>query len=435
VSKVIHWILAFACLSATLFIPLSANEVFEPGDIPLLKNRFRIDHGAKQVTFLIYRVNGSNAAILVRPNGSKIFPWKLPENVRWLETNTVDIITIENPMPGPWQAVAETDVRNRIQIISDIHLDAKDLPAQVYANEYLKVSAKLINKGRTLKLENYLHDSIMRLTLMPFVIAENPKAINKEAYLLEIGSYSDNAKEVDERPGDGIFTALAKFSVQPGRYQLRITTRSEVFVRAHNQTVLVYPVPVSLFVLRDEATELPRLTVKLDKDELDLESVLIVAEVKTPAGVEKSFSIRANGSNDLEFALPITDHELGTYLITGTMYAVSRLGRDIMLQLPEKRFKNMPPQEPLDMEAISAAMSLQREAEQQEQERHAATMLIVWIVVGIITLILLGFATLFLIKRRKLKQVMAEQPILDDEHPMEGVSMNDDENIDLNMPD
>lgn len=429
------WMLTIFLVTSSLMHTALANEVYDVGDIQLLKNRFRIDHGASQVTLLIYRKPGANAAILVRPNGSKIYAWKLPANVRWLETETVDIITIDKPMPGPWQAVANADPRNRIKIISDIHLKADSLPSQVYENEKLKVTARLINEGEILKLENYLHDSIMNITLVPYAIAEDARFKNKEAFTLDIGSYSDNAKGIDEYPGDGVFTALPDFEVQPGRYQLRIMTRSEVFVRAYNQTVLVYPVPVGLFVLRDEETQLPVLNVKLDGDELDLESILIVAEVKTPKGVEQSFSMRANGTDKIEYHLPVTDYELGTYLVTGTMYAVSRLGRELMIKLPPKRFENTPPEKPLDLNAISAAMSMEREAEQLERERHQAQMFIVWLVVAVVTFITIVALAIFWLKRRKLKQVMAEQDDLMDEAPMEGVTMSDDEEIDLNLPE
>ena len=47
-----------------------ANEVFAPSDIPLLDNRFRIDYGVKEITFIIKRKPGTPSVILVRPDGN-----------------------------------------------------------------------------------------------------------------------------------------------------------------------------------------------------------------------------------------------------------------------------------------------------------------------------------------------------------------------------
>ena len=40
-------------------LPAAANEVFAPSDIPLLDNRFRIDYGVKEITFIIKRKPGT----------------------------------------------------------------------------------------------------------------------------------------------------------------------------------------------------------------------------------------------------------------------------------------------------------------------------------------------------------------------------------------
>ena len=89
---------------------------------PLLNNRFRLDHGIEEVSLIIYRDRGSEASILVQPDGSKIYVTTEDENVAWFDDADFDLITIRKPMPGPWQVIGKVDPRNRWEILSDVQL-------------------------------------------------------------------------------------------------------------------------------------------------------------------------------------------------------------------------------------------------------------------------------------------------------------------------
>lgn len=79
----------------------------QQSSMSLLDNRFRVDPTITQITFVIYREKDSQPVVLVRPDGSKYYQWRNPENVRWYQESSMDIISIENPMPGPWQAIGK----------------------------------------------------------------------------------------------------------------------------------------------------------------------------------------------------------------------------------------------------------------------------------------------------------------------------------------
>lgn len=81
--------------------------------LSLLDNRFRVDPTISQITFVIYRENNSQPVVLVRPDGKKYYAWRKPDNVRWYEEPAMDIISIDNPMPGPWQAVGKVSPRQK----------------------------------------------------------------------------------------------------------------------------------------------------------------------------------------------------------------------------------------------------------------------------------------------------------------------------------
>ncbi len=80
----------------------------------LLDNRFRVDPTISQITFVVYREKNSQPVVLVRPDGKKYYAWRSPDNVRWYEESSMDIISIDNPMPGPWQAVGKVSPKNNI---------------------------------------------------------------------------------------------------------------------------------------------------------------------------------------------------------------------------------------------------------------------------------------------------------------------------------
>lgn len=65
-----------------------------------LDNRFRVDPTVEQVSFVVKREDKSRSIVLVRPDGKKYYSWRHPDNVAWYDEPGMDIISIENPMPG-----------------------------------------------------------------------------------------------------------------------------------------------------------------------------------------------------------------------------------------------------------------------------------------------------------------------------------------------
>jgi len=59
-------------LTTTPSITLLKNNR-KVNEVPLLDNRFRIDHKVEKITLLFFRKPGSPAVILVKPDGSKYY--------------------------------------------------------------------------------------------------------------------------------------------------------------------------------------------------------------------------------------------------------------------------------------------------------------------------------------------------------------------------
>lgn len=241
-------------LSASVF---ASNE----SSMSLLDNRFRVDPTITQITFVVYRENNSQPVVLVRPDGKKYYAWRSPDNVRWYEEPSMDIISIDNPMPGPWQAVGKVSPKNNIKLISHLQLAADALPNRLYQGEQLKYTARLTSDGKPLLLRDFLDRVNLKVTFTKYI--ENEDQLVKEARPVPtvIGEFADDGQGLDEKPGDGVFTVALPISPEPGKYRVRITSGNGVFLRAQEQEVLVYPSPISTTFIQSRENDQPHLIV------------------------------------------------------------------------------------------------------------------------------------------------------------------------------
>ncbi|MFM5132723.1 TIGR03503 family protein [Aeromonas rivipollensis] len=381
-----------------------ANEVFAPSDIPLLDNRFRIDYGVKEITFIIKRKPGTPSVILVRPDGSKLYVGKVtPPDVGWLTQQDQDLITVRNPMPGPWQAIGEVDPDNRVRLLTDIRLESEPLPARLYQGERVKLQSRLLIDGAAPGAGYYLSDLGMTVKLQQF----NDAAQSGEPIVEEtLGHYLDDGKGLDEVPGDGILTAEAVLDVPAGKYRALYSSGNQVFSRAQSQQVLLFPWPLSYTLDAPSGDIGARLSLLIDADELDPASVVIQGKAIDSAGVSMAFNAVATEPRlgvDLS-ALKAA----GQYRVEATLFGTTRLGREVQLQLPVKSFTIMPPPAPTPSAASPTSAAVPTQAKFEERE---SPVWLPWALGGGgLLLLLLGAGGFILLqKRRTLHKAMAAQ--------------------------
>ncbi len=381
-----------------------ANEVFAPSDIPLLDNRFRIDYGVKEITFIIKRKPGTPSVILVRPDGSKLYVGKVtPPEVGWLALKDQDLITVRNPMPGPWQAIGEVDPDNRVRLLTNIRLESEPLPTRLYQGERIKLQSRLLIDGAAPGAGYYLSDLGMTVKLQQFNdAAQSGEPIAEET----LGHYLDDGKGLDEVPGDGVLTAEAVLDVPAGKYRALYSSGNQVFSRAQSQQVLLFPWPLSYTLDAPSGDIGAKLSLLIDADELEPASVVIQGKAIDSSGVSMAFNAVATEPR-LGVDLSVLK-AAGQYKVEATLFGTTRLGREVQLQLPVKSFTIMPPPAPTPSAAspISAAAPTQAKFEERESP--------VWLPWALggggLLLLLLGAGGFILLqKRRTLHKVMAAQ--------------------------
>ena len=139
------------------------TRVIPPSAIPLLQNRIRIDKNVEEVTFWVHRTPGSAPVILVQPDGSKLYDNRHPDSVHWLSNQDVDIISVENPMRGPWQVLGKVLANSKIDVLSNVSLQVTRLDRKLYQNEQIKVTARLLIDRRPARDPYYLSTATLRV--------------------------------------------------------------------------------------------------------------------------------------------------------------------------------------------------------------------------------------------------------------------------------
>ncbi len=404
-------------------LTVTANEVFAPSDIPLLDNRFRIDYGVKEITFIVTRKPGTSSVILVRPDGSKLYVGKVtPPEVGWLALKDHDLITIRDPMPGPWQAIGEVDPDNRVRILSNIKLETEQLPTQLYQGEVIKLKSWLLIDDAPPKDGYYLTDLGMTVKLQRF----NDDTQQGEPILDEVlGHYLDDGKGLDEVPGDGVMTAEALLDVPAGKYRALYSTGNQVFSRAKSQDVLVYPLPVNFTLTPPSQEAGARLSFLIDGDELDPASVVVKGKAMNTTNESLPFSAVATGFK-VEVDLSALK-AVGQYEVSATLFGTTRLGREIQVILPVKSFNIFPVQvaPPPVTPVASVAVPTQVKFEEKESSGW-----LIWLLggAGILVVLLGGVGFILLQKRRAMKKAMAA-------HKAESEGAKPEAKLDLNLPE
>ncbi|EPJ2730211.1 TIGR03503 family protein [Vibrio parahaemolyticus] len=330
----------------------------------LLDNRFRVDPTIVQITFLVYREQSSQPVVLVRPDGKKYYAWGSYDNVRWYQEPSLDIISVDNPMPGPWQAVGKVTPKNNIRLISHLKLSTDVFPNRLYNGEALKFTARLTSDDKPLVLRDFLDRVNLRVTFTKFV--ENEDELIKEARPVPmiIGEFSDDGRGLDEQAGDGVFTVQLPIEVEPGKYRARITSGNGVFLRAQEQVILVYPNPVSRTFIQSRSPDKPhQLVVSGEQGMIAPGSIAVNVEQNAPDGFI-TYSQGQVSQDGMKTTLNLdNDPELGKYSWRGEIFATDfATQRALVFPIQEQTFSVV---DEVDLEAARIA----KEAELAEQRR------------------------------------------------------------------
>nr|WP_301003849.1 TIGR03503 family protein [Arsukibacterium sp.] len=304
--------------------------------IPFFDNRFRIDSEVETITLLMFRRPGSASVVLVRPDGSKLHFNTAEENqVRWHDAASYDLIEINNPMPGPWQAIGRILPESRIMVLTDIKLDVDPLPDNLMVGETVKVTARLLNGDTTINARDFR--DVLTLEVI-FISTNNAEFDNFGRGIIQVATFRDDGRGYDERARDGIFTGEFKLDFVAGEWTPKYIVRTALYTRELEQDpVILKPAPINPDVLlADTETDNHQVKFTLTESGVDAASLLIQGRVRYPDGSVDQYALNAEDNPDN--TLDVLNKGFGSYILETAVFGNWQDGREFMLTMPELSF-------------------------------------------------------------------------------------------------
>ncbi len=304
--------------------------------IPYFDNRFKIDAMLEEITLLFYRRSGTPPIILVRPDGSKLKINSLPKDkVTWFDDRTFDLITIKNPMPGPWQAIGDIVAESRIMVVTEVTIKVEPLPEIILSGETLKIEGRLFNGE--LAIDDPLFRDVLNLNV-DFYSTNNSAFDNFGAEPVKIAQFRDDGRDLDEYAKDGLFTGEFVLDFAPGEWipiyyvQMPMATRE-----LRQKPIILQNTPVTLSVEPViEEGKSHRVTFSIDPTYVDVDSLLFQGKVILPDRQVSPFSIMEGSGSSRVYEIEYT--ESGVHRVQVNAFGKTIEGREFRLVLPEFTF-------------------------------------------------------------------------------------------------
>jgi uncharacterized protein (TIGR03503 family) len=362
-------------------------------EIPLLENRFRIDGQVDEITLIFFRKMGAPAVILVRPDGSKYFATEAVRNpeLQWYDEPSYDLVTITNPMAGPWQVIGSILPNSRIVVLGDIELKAQSLPPLLFRGETVKLTGQVLNDGEPVK--SNLFQEVVTLEV-DFVSANAHGDANFGASTQEVAKFKDNGLGFDERAKDGIFTGEFKLDLPAGTWTPELYIATPLLQRRVVQgpvTLLDMPFKFDI-ALAPEITDEHMLTITLDEHVLKPETVVMQGRIFYPNNEEQAFVIDAKSG--LTRQLAIKNYDWGRYSVEISAFGSNKNAREFMAELPVYRFEIERPIEVIPeivAPKITEAELLEIKIAKEEAQARSTMLTISLIIGGNLLILLIGW--------------------------------------------
>ncbi|MBQ4863305.1 TIGR03503 family protein [Pseudoalteromonas sp. MMG013] len=370
-------------------------------EIPLLDNRFRIDHKVDKITLLFFRTRGAPAVVLVKPDGSKLYaPQALKnENLDWFDEPSYDLITISNPTPGPWQVVGSIQPNSRIMVLGEVELHVDPLPPLLFRGETLKVSGHITNDGKPIQT-GYFRDVVS--LFVEFTSTNNNNYANFGAGTQSVTAFKDDGREFDERPMDGIFTGEFKLSFPAGEWQPEFFIETPILKRRVVKEPLIIaepPFDYHLELATDKESE-HELLLRIDQDIVKPETVIFQGKIFYPNGEEKMFTL--NEEARLYRKVMIQNYDWGRYSIELSAFGENVNGREFMATLPMYKFEIERPIEKVpELPLAEQKMADQEKAAEIVDDTMSSSTMIAIILFGNLMVLLFGWLAIRIFVQNK----------------------------------
>jgi uncharacterized protein (TIGR03503 family) len=304
--------------------------------IPYFDNRFRIDEQLDEVTLIFYHRRGAKPIILIRPDGSKLNINNYPEDkVQWFDDQTFDMLKIKSPMIGPWQVIGQVEANSKIMVVSEIRLEVSPLPEIILQGETLKMVARLFNGD--LIIDDPLFQNVLTLNVN-FFSTNNSAFDNFGAAPIQLASFYDNGRDLDEYANDSLFTGEFELDFASGEWQPIYIVKMPMITRELRQKpIVVQKNPISISVVTNQGENKTHVvTFTIDDSLVSADSILIQGKVTFPDQQVEPFTVVQEQGLTRTHTIDFT--EPGVHRIKVKVFGDIQNGREFQAILPEFTF-------------------------------------------------------------------------------------------------
>lgn len=230
--------------------------------VPLENNRFLVDSSINEFTALVFHKPNSKRVFLISPSGKRYTALDNPDNIRWHYETHYDLVTVTDPEDGEWLIETEMHPENRVTVVSDLSLQASDVPATLFRGLSLDIEAYITEEGEAITRPEFLK-----------VMSLNAEQVSDSDQVLK-------SDVLTGKPGSvGYFeTKLGPFN-KVGNYRIKVNLDGKTFQRSISQPVSVQDI-VSTQVDYDEGNDPTRVFFTKVLPELNSRNVQITASVQ-----------------------------------------------------------------------------------------------------------------------------------------------------------
>lgn len=381
----------------------------KPDTVPLVGNNFVVDKSIKEMTLLIFKnADSKRNTKLFDPTGRVISIKKRYKDVRWRSEKGYDLVTVARPKSGKWMIDAEVDGDNRVMVVTDLKLVAKDPPPYMLPNQALSIIAELQNKGKIIRKNSFLKfvKFSVEHTSSEGITSEIPLPMSRH------------------RSEKGQYPLLLNEDLKEGEHVLVLTADSSTFKRSKRFTVEVqWPIKVEV-IPKAKKPGFYTLVVTPREEYIDPDTLELKIILEKPSGEKESINMLRSGGSLVSTLDGTSSNHVHKLRIS--MQAMSVSDTQLSYDLGEFPFIGVeqiaeveePKVEPQIEETVEPEVEEEVEpVEEEVQEEEETDWLMIGIITLVVNLVLIGVAVAVFIYLRKKK--MPDELSLDDADELE----------------
>lgn len=260
---------------------LQAFDAAAPAEeLPIEGNQFLVDSSVEEFTALIFRREGTAAAVLTAPDKKRYSAAQHGPDVNWYSQGNYELVTVKRPYEGQWLIEAELEPNSRVTVVSNLSLVVSRLSKSLFLGDAHQLKAQLQEQQKPVVDENFL-----KLLDVDLLVSRR-----------EDGKGWQRSLSLAEDSSAGYISSLDMLD-RPGVYDVSVKVDGKTFQREQRQTIQLRQSFAITELSSDNEPPSHSLIITKINPELDSSSLKWVALIRKPDGSTFTAPVVENGAD------------------------------------------------------------------------------------------------------------------------------------------